>query len=144
MSSSRAPAGLMRLLRAVRPIGAPFHALPRQSPASASNCAGAASSSPLHAALGRRHLSSGSGRAQQLAGRNVFQVQAAAVESAPAAAENSAAAAAEPMELPTSDESPKLLRVRHSVSVPGSLHLYWVMPWHRLYGGDGLGAVMLS
>ena len=44
-----------------------------------------------------------------LAGRSIFQLKAAAVEAPDAAT-------AEPIELPTSDESDKLLRIRHSVS----------------------------
>lgn len=49
----------------------------------------------------------------RLGGGNIFQLAAAATDKV---ATTDEAAAAEPMELPTSDESEKLLRVRHSVS----------------------------
>uniref|UniRef100_A0A7R9VNR4 threonine--tRNA ligase n=1 Tax=Chlamydomonas euryale TaxID=1486919 RepID=A0A7R9VNR4_9CHLO len=55
------------------------------------------------AALGRSRLS----------GLNMFQLSAAATDKASAPA-SAASPPAEPMELPTSDESEKLLRVRHS------------------------------
>ena len=46
-----------------------------------------------------------------LAGRSIFQLKAAA-----ATVDTPDAVTAEPIELPTSDESDKLLRIRHSVS----------------------------
>jgi hypothetical protein len=69
-------------------------------------CAGRAAIAPSGMFSGRRSLSG----QPRLAGGNLFQARAAAAVQEGAAA----ATAAEPIALPTSDESDALLRIRHS------------------------------
>lgn len=71
---------------------------------------------------GRRFVSSGGPPRHILGGRSIFALKATA---APAADEatTSSAPIIEPMELPTSDESDKLLRIRHSVSMGSCMSL---------------------
>eukprot|EP00195_Chlamydomonas_chlamydogama_P015299 CAMPEP_0202893366 /NCGR_PEP_ID=MMETSP1392-20130828/2946_1 /ASSEMBLY_ACC=CAM_ASM_000868 /TAXON_ID=225041 /ORGANISM="Chlamydomonas chlamydogama, Strain SAG 11-48b" /LENGTH=674 /DNA_ID=CAMNT_0049577671 /DNA_START=104 /DNA_END=2128 /DNA_ORIENTATION=- len=93
-------ARLVQLFRAARAV--PFH--PAAKTFSCSN-ARTTSSIPL---LGARHLSGNT-----LSGRNIFQLKAA-VDTVPAETAKKVTAEVEIIPLPTSDESEKLLRIRHS------------------------------
>ncbi len=80
---------------------------------------------PPHAPFTEASTSRRPRRLHAPSGRSTFQLRAAQTvqETSPAPA---AASAPELIELPTSDESEKLLRIRHSVSAPAQWHCKWL------------------
>ena len=97
---------LVQMLRSVRAV--PFQSAARSSSSVTPQSASSSSGSSLAHQLQFQNLFS----SNVLAGRNIFQLRATA---AAVDAVAQTAAAPEIIELPTSDESDKLLRIRHSV-----------------------------